>query len=307
LLQVDQHDALSTRPLAFSDDGSRLLCTTSAGANTAQLVWFDVASGARTVVAGDPTFDVATAALHIDTNAPRVVFFQRDRLTPAVLDPTVTDDITTLDITTLTALGGDLQLLGSDHHDRIWLVATTHDDGPIRYYSYHRDLGEQTFLFAQRPKLEQHTLASMEPFTVRSRDGLTLHGYLTFPPSAPRQDLPAVLLVHGGPWHRDCWGLDPQAQWLANRGYAVLQVNFRGSTGYGKDFLNAGNREWGAKMHDDLLDALNCTIEQGWVDPTRVAIFGGSYGGYAALVGAAFTPTCSAARWRPRRQRTSTL
>jgi dipeptidyl aminopeptidase/acylaminoacyl peptidase len=285
LLQVDQQDALSTHPLAFSDDGSRLLCITSEGANAAQLVWFDVASGARTVVAGDPTFDVATAALHIDTNQPRVVFLQRDRLTPVVLDPTITDDIATL-----TALGGDLRLLGSDHADRIWLVATTHDDGPVRYYTYHRDLGEPTFLFAHRPDLEHHTLAPMQAFSVRSRDGLTLHGYLTFPPGTPRRDLPAVLLVHGGPWHRDCWGLDPQAQWLASRGYVVVQVNFRGSTGYGKDFLNAGNREWGAKMHDDLLDALNWTVGQGWVDPARVAIFGSSYGGYAALVGAAFTP-----------------
>jgi dipeptidyl aminopeptidase/acylaminoacyl peptidase len=99
-----------------------------------------------------------------------------------------------------------------------------------------------------------------------------------------------VLLVHGGPWRRDTWGFDPQAQWLANRGYLVIQVNFRGSTGYGKQFLNAGNRQWGAKMHDDLLDALFWTVEQGWVDPTRMAIFGRSYGGYAALVGAAFTP-----------------
>jgi dipeptidyl aminopeptidase/acylaminoacyl peptidase len=146
------------------------------------------------------------------------------------------------------------------------------------------------FLFAHRPELEQHTLAPMQPFTVRARDGLNLHGYLTVPPGTPRRDLPAVLLVHGGPWHRDVWGYDPQVQWLANRGYLVIQVNFRGSAGYGKGFLNAGNRQWGAKMHDDLLDTLDWAIRQGWVDPARVGIVGASYGGYAALVGAAFTP-----------------
>lgn len=214
-----------------------------------------------------------------------MVFVQGDRLTPVVLDHSITTDIAAL-----TALGGDLHLLGSDHHDRVWLVATSHDNGPVRYYTYRRGNGEPRFLFSHQPELDQHTLATMEPFTVQSRDGLTLHGYLTFPTGRPRQDLPAVLLVHGGPWHRDSWGYDPQTQWLANRGYAVVQVNFRGSTGYGKQFLNAGDRQWGAQMHDDLLDALAWTVTQGWVDPHRVAIFGGSYGGYAVLVGAAFTP-----------------
>lgn len=285
LLQVGQPDALTTRPLAFSADGTRLLCITSEGVNAAHLVWLDTATGERTVVAGDPIFDVAGAALHIDTNEPRVLFFQRERLTAVVVDHSITDDIDAL-----TALGGDLQLLGSDHDDRVWLAATTNDNGPVRYYTYRRGSGEPTFLFSHQHDLERHALAAMEPFTLQSRDGLRLHGYLTFPTGQPRQGLPAVLLVHGGPWHRDGWGFDPQAQWLANRGYLVVQVNFRGSTGYGKQFLNAGDRQWGAKMHDDLLDALAFTTAQGWVDPNRVAIFGGSYGGYAALVGAAFTP-----------------
>jgi dipeptidyl aminopeptidase/acylaminoacyl peptidase len=130
----------------------------------------------------------------------------------------------------------------------------------------------------------------MEPFTVESRDGLELHGYLTFPPGLDRRDLPAVLVPHGGPWTRDGWGYDAEAQWLANRGYVCIQVNFRGSAGYGKTFLNAGNREWGGRMHDDLLDAVGWVVAQGWVDPARIGIYGGSYGGYAALIGVAFTP-----------------
>jgi len=130
----------------------------------------------------------------------------------------------------------------------------------------------------------------MEPFSFIARDGLTIHGYLSFPPGEDRFDLPTVLLVHGGPWARDAWGYDPQAQWLANRGYLCIQVNFRGSAGYGKAFLNAGDREWGRKMQDDLSDAVAHAISQGWSVPARVAIMGGSYGGYATLAGAAFTP-----------------
>ena len=130
----------------------------------------------------------------------------------------------------------------------------------------------------------------MEPFSFTSRDGLTVHGYVTFPPGAGRSGLPAVLDVHGGPQVRDVWGFDPEAQWLANRGYLCVQVNYRGSTGYGKEFVTAGDHEWGGKMHDDLIDAVDYIVGQGWADRERVAIYGGSYGGYAALVGAAFTP-----------------
>jgi dipeptidyl aminopeptidase/acylaminoacyl peptidase len=135
---------------------------------------------------------------------------------------------------------------------------------------------------------------------------LTLHGYLTAPPGAlatgpddqlaATEPLPTVLVVHGGPWARDTWGYDPEAQWLANRGYLVLQVNFRGSTGYGKSFVNAGDREWGGRMHDDLIDTVRWAIDRKLTDPDRLGIFGGSYGGYAALAGAAFTPgefTCA--------------
>jgi dipeptidyl aminopeptidase/acylaminoacyl peptidase len=130
----------------------------------------------------------------------------------------------------------------------------------------------------------------MEPFTFTARDGLVVHGYVTFPPGLGRSGLPAVLNVHGGPQTRDMWGFNSEAQWLANRGYLCVQVNYRGSTGYGKAFTAAGDREWGGKMHDDLVDAVSFVVAQGWADPARVAIYGGSYGGYAALVGAAFTP-----------------
>jgi dipeptidyl aminopeptidase/acylaminoacyl peptidase len=130
----------------------------------------------------------------------------------------------------------------------------------------------------------------MEPFSFTARDGLTIHGYLTFPPGLGRTGLPSVLDVHGGPWARDTWGFNSEAQWLTNRGYLCIQVNFRGSTGYGKSFTAAGNREWGGKMQDDLVDAVAWAVQAGYADPDRIGIYGGSYGGYAALAGAAFTP-----------------
>jgi dipeptidyl aminopeptidase/acylaminoacyl peptidase len=138
--------------------------------------------------------------------------------------------------------------------------------------------------------LLEYTLAPVLPIRFAARDGLEIHGYLTLPAGIEPLNLPTVLLVHGGPWWRDRWAYDPMVQWLANRGYAVLQVNFRGSTGYGKEFLNAGNREWAGAMRTDLLDARDWAIARGYTDPERIAIFGGSYGGYAVLAALAFTP-----------------
>jgi dipeptidyl aminopeptidase/acylaminoacyl peptidase len=181
-------------------------------------------------------------------------------------------------------------MLSRDLADKTWLIAFTLDTGPVKYYRYDRDTRTGRFLFDSRPVLHRYQLAAMEPFSFPARDGLLIHGYATFPVGGQRSGLPAVVNVHGGPQVRDIWGPDPEAQWMANRGYLCLQVNYRGSTGYGKSFVAAGDREWGAKMHTDLLDAVDYAVAQGWADRDRVAIYGGSYGGYAALVGAAFTP-----------------
>jgi dipeptidyl aminopeptidase/acylaminoacyl peptidase len=177
------------------------------------------------------------------------------------------------------------------------VVAYVMDDGPVRYYVYDRDTRRARFLFTNRPALEDATLAKMHPVVIGSRDGLDLVSYYTLPvwkdtdgDGRPSEPLATVLLVHGGPWARDAWGFNSMHQWLANRGYAVLSVNFRGSTGFGKEFLNAGNLEWGEAMHDDLIDAVDWAIAEGIADADRVAIMGGSYGGYATLVGLTFTP-----------------
>jgi dipeptidyl aminopeptidase/acylaminoacyl peptidase len=286
LLQVSQEDALTTYPMTFTSDGKGLWAVSSAGANTGRLVKLDVATGEMEVIAEDPEYDVAGARLHPDTREPQLVTFLRDRTEHRVLDAALAPDIDLLS----SVEPGDLTLLNEDDADRTWLVAYMNDDGPIRYYAYDREGRSTTFLFEHQPALSSYTLSHMEPFSFTARDGLTVHGYLTFPPELPRRNLPAVLNVHGGPWVRDAWGYDGEAQWLANRGYLCVQVNYRGSTGYGKAFVNAGDREWGAKMHDDVIDAVKWVVDQGYADASKVAIYGGSYGGYAALVGAAFTP-----------------
>ena len=286
LLQYGQDDSLTTEPVAFTLDGSAIWVISSVGANAGRLVKLDVATGESVVIAEDPEYDVAGVRLHPDTREPQAVTYIKDRVQHEILDPALADDLAALSAVD----PGDLTLVGHDDTDRAWLAAYMNDDGPVRYYAYDRDSRQATFLFEHQPALARYELAKMEPFSFTARDGLTVHGYLTFPPGVERSGLPAVLNVHGGPWARDTWGYNPEAQWLANRGYLCIQVNFRGSTGYGKSFVNAGDREWGAKMHDDLLDAVDWVVGQGYADPKRVAIYGGSYGGYAALVGAAFTP-----------------
>jgi dipeptidyl aminopeptidase/acylaminoacyl peptidase len=286
LLTIPADDAPATDVLAFTGDGRSLLAVSSLGTDTGRLVRTDLASGQDEVLLEDPEADVAGAMLHPDTREPQIVQVVKDRVQYHVLDPAVDADFKAI-----RALDpGDPQIIGRDEADATWLVAFTNDTAPAKYFAYDRERRAGSFLFESRPELARYETARMEPFSFTTRDGLTVHGYATFPPGSGRSALPAVVDVHGGPQVRDMWGWNPEAQWLANRGYLCVQVNYRGSTGYGKSFVAAGDREWGAKMHDDLLDAVRYVVDQGWADRHRVAIYGGSYGGYAALVGAAFTP-----------------
>ncbi len=286
LLTIPADDVTSTDVVSFSGDGRSVLMISAAGSDTGRLTRVDLATGESTVLAADPETDIAGVLLHPDTRDPQIVMVAADRMEYLVLDPSVADDLKAI-----RALHpGDPSFSGRDNTDTTWLIAFDVDAGSVAYYLYDRETRTGRALFEARPELSGYTLAAMEPFSYPARDGLVIHGYLTFPPGAERSSGPAVLNVHGGPQTRDTWGYDPEAQWLANRGYLSVQVNYRGSTGYGKAFVAAGDREWGAKMHDDLIDAVSYIVDQGWADPARVAIYGGSYGGYAALVGAAFTP-----------------
>lgn len=163
------------------------------------------------------------------------------------------------------------------------------------YYSYDKATDKLEILAETAPWLDESKLADSKPISYKSRDGLTIHGYLTLPNNGDAKNLPLIVNPHGGPWARDSWGYNPEVQLLANRGYAVLQVNFRGSTGYGKAFLKAGNKEWGKAMQNDLTDGVDWLVKEGIVDAKRVGIYGGSYGGYAALAGLTFTPDVYAA------------
>jgi len=186
---------------------------------------------------------------------------------------------------------GELSITSQTEDEKIWLVAVSRDVDPGSVYVYDLEKGKADLLYKSRPNLPSENLAPMKPIRYKSKDGLVIPAYLTLPKGIPAKNLPTVLLIHGGPWARDDWGYDGLAQFLANRGYAVMQPNFRGSTGYGKKFLNAGNKEWGTGyMQHDLTYGVDYLVKEGISDPKRIAIAGGSYGGYATLAGLAFTP-----------------
>jgi dipeptidyl aminopeptidase/acylaminoacyl peptidase len=272
--------------LGFSADNKALYVEGNHNANTARLLSLDLATDKETVLAEDPQYDVGNVMIHTTRHNVQAVAFNRDLVEWKVLDESIAEDFKFLG----KLHRGEFGVVSRDLADKTWLVTYTVDDGPAVTYVYDRDNHKAEVLFTNMPKLEKYTLARMKPISYKSRDGLTIHGYLTTPVGRDPKNLPAVLLVHGGPWGRDSWGFNSLAQWLANRGYAVLEVNFRGSAGYGKDFLNAGNREWAGKMHDDLLDGVDWLVREGIADAKKIAIMGGSYGGYATLVGVTFSP-----------------
>lgn len=290
---IPQVDSLTTMPEGFSRDGKLLYMADSRNRDTGALTVTDLASGESKVIAEDPRADVGSVLRHPMTGEVQAVSFEYDRERWVVLDKSIEADFDKL----RKVAEGDFSILSRTLDDRVWIVAFDLDYGPARYFRFTRDDGKAQFLFTNRSKLEGLSLARMQTPIIKSRDGLNLVSLLSLPPGAaldasgkPKQALPMVLLVHGGPWARDNWGYNPQHQWLANRGYAVLSVNFRGSTGFGKQFVNAGNREWAGKMHDDLIDAVDWAVREGYADKSRIAIMGGSYGGYSTLVGLTFTP-----------------
>jgi dipeptidyl aminopeptidase/acylaminoacyl peptidase len=286
-------DALTTQPAGFTTDGATLYWVDSRGRDTAALIAEDMASGARAVIAEDARADILRVLSHPLTG--RVEAYSVNYLTRewVAIDPAIGATLDRLKA----LLKGDVEITSRTDDDRRWTVAVDPVVGPPAVYLYDRDKDELDLFYVSRPELEHAPLVPMHAVEIPARDGLTLVSYLSLPYMAdvkrtgiPDAPLPMVLLVHGGPWARDQHGYNPYHQWLANRGYAVLSVNFRGSTGFGKGFIAAGDLEWGAKMHDDLIDAVEWAVERGIADRERVAIMGGSYGGYATLAGLTFTP-----------------
>jgi dipeptidyl aminopeptidase/acylaminoacyl peptidase len=284
---IGAEDAMATRAIEFSADGRELYWLDSRGRDTAAVVTEDLESGTMRVLAEDGCADFTQLLLDPITERPIAAARSFERVAWQVLDPDYQDDFDYL----TQQSRGDLTLTSMSQDRQQWLVAYQYDNAPLEYFHYDRGSRQARRLFSSMPAWEALPLVPMEPVIIRARDGLKLVCYLSRPRDAqPTEQLPMVLLVHGGPWARDVWGLNADHQWLANRGYMVLSVNFRGSTGFGKAFVNAANLEWAGKMHDDLIDAVDWAIAQEITDPGRVAIMGTSYGGYSALVGLSFTP-----------------
>jgi dipeptidyl aminopeptidase/acylaminoacyl peptidase len=292
-LKIGMEDTLTTSPVGFDKSGTKLFMTDSRGRNTAALVQLELDGGTQRVLAAQDLADAGATIVHPTEKNIQAVAFNYERQKWKILDPAIEEDMQHL----RGVDAGDLTVASRSLDDKIWIVAYMLDDGPVRYYRYDRPTKQTKFLFSNRKSLEGLPLVKMDPLVIKSRDGMNLVSYLSLPKNVeltatgrPKQPLPMVLLVHGGPWGRDTWGFDTEHQLLANRGYAALSVNYRGSTGFGKEFTNAGDKQWAAKMHDDLIDAVKWAVHEQIADPKRVAIMGGSYGGYATLVGLTFTP-----------------
>lgn len=293
LTTVPAEDGLTSGVLGIPRGAGYAYMIDSRGRDIGALVKLDLSTGEAEVIASGARADIDGIMTHPVTGELQAYSenYLLARWHP--VGDAVSADIEFLD----REAGGEWTVTSRSRDDRLWTLVVDRVTEPAAYWLYDRDKRSLEKMFTIRPDLERYTLAAMHPVEITSRDGKTLVSYLSLPPHAdphgsgvPAEPLPLVLNVHGGPWYRDSFGYRADHQWLANRGYAVLSVNFRGSTGFGKDFVNAGDLEWGRKMHDDLLDAVEWAIERGITTREQVAIFGGSYGGYAVLWGLTNTP-----------------
>ncbi|MDL5156157.1 S9 family peptidase [Actinomycetospora termitidis] len=285
-------------PMELTPDRSAMWAPSYRGTDHTQLVRIDLATGAETVVDSHLTMDLDNRSqvfptlpspliLHRGTGELLGVrYLGAERQVIHALDPSFAEVLKNLEALS----DGDVAALSSDASGQRWVVSFTHDRDPGVTWFYDHGTGERRLLFRPYPQLDPETLAPMRPVTITARDGLELPSLLTLPLGVEPRSLPLVLAVHGGPWSRDAWDYAAGVQLLADRGYAVLQVNFRGSIGFGRAHTRAAIGEFAQAMHTDLLDGVDWAVAQGYADPDRVAILGGSYGGYAALVGATFTP-----------------
>ena len=277
-------DLDGTRLLGFSADGKTLYMLDTRDRDKAALFAVDMATREKKLLAEDDEADIV--AVSFAKRRPFAAAAVKERVRWHAIDPAAEKDLALL-----AAYGpGDIGFTSRSYGNRKVITYFQRDNASGEYVLLDRDNGEVRPLYIQRKSLAGLPLHKLDPVTIAARDGLILNGYLTLPAQPPNGGLPLVLAIHGGPYSRDRWGFNPTHQWLADRGYAVLSVNYRGSTGFGKAFVTAADHEWGGKMQDDLIDALDWAVAKGIADPQRVGFFGGSYGGYSALVAATRTP-----------------
>lgn len=291
VFEVGFKDTLTTQILQFDADNKGFYMLDSRGRDKAALVHYALESGHSILVAESEKADIANVLMHPRKHTPIAYTVQYETNEWIPLDGAYSEDFATLD----KQVQGDFSILASTLDASQWVLYTDTVTASPQYQVFDTQKNTLSTMFATHPKLDSLPLAKMHPQVISARDGKKLVSYLTLPAALDQggtvqEPVPMVLLVHGGPWGRDSYGFNSEAQWLANRGYAVLQVNFRASTGFGKTFINAGNGEWAGAMHNDLIDAVDWAVAEGITTPDEVAIMGGSYGGYATLVGLTFTP-----------------
>ncbi len=289
--ELSYEDSLGTRPITFDAANARLLKLSSVGCNTSVLLWQDWPDGTETAVAGHPRYDVSKIKLHPVTREVEAAAVRGARDEWIFAAPEVQADFALL---RKELPGFEFNITSQTEDNRKWTAVAQKAEHPATYFLLDRGRQALTELFCARPELKSYPLAPMHAIETKARDGLDLVSYLTLPAEVqgprPEKPLPMILIVHGGPWSRDAYGYRADHQWLANRGYAVLSVNYRGSSGFGKAFVAAAEKQHAAKMHDDLVDTVDWAVREGIADKDKVAIFGGSYGGYASFVAATFTP-----------------
>jgi len=271
-----------------ADNGKTCLMTSSVGRETSALLKVDLKTGETLdVISANDKCDVGGIVLDEDTKEVKAISYNYARTERVFFDKELEKDYDLLK--SLGPEDAEVGTASKTEDEKTWIVAYSRSDGPTEYVVFDQEKKETKPLFVGKPELLNYKFAPMEDIRVKARDGLELVGYLTR--ADAEKKTPLILLVHGGPWARDFWGFNAQAQWFANRGYATLQMNFRGSTGYGKNFLHKGDGEWGVgTMQHDLTDSVQWAIDQGIADPENICVYGGSYGGYACLAGLAFTP-----------------
>lgn len=286
-------DSQTTAPRNITRDGKTLYWNESRARDTAAIMAIDLATGRKRVVAEDKRADVGGGISNPETGALQAYSVNYLKNEYRAIDPSVKADIDYLNAN----LKGEWGVQSQTRDGQVWLVGNDPVTSPARTMVYDRKAKSLTLLYVSRPALEGQPLPAVCPVEIKSRDGLTLVSYLTLPVGTdadgdcrPDKPLPLVLNVHGGPWGRDGYGYNPEAVWLANRGYASLAVNFRASTGFGKAFISKGDLQWGRGMHDDLIDGVDWAVKNGIARADKIAIYGGSYGGYATLWGVTNTP-----------------
>ncbi len=287
---IPSEDVYTSSFLTFNKDFDKVYLVNSAQKDIGDLELLDLKTKKSELIFSTKDREISNILFNKIDKTPIAIELEQAKAEWLALDQSFSQD---LSLIKEKAKGKQVIFTSSNYNQTKWVIAFLASDGPVEYYLYDREKKHLQFLFHNQKALLNIALQEMQPVEIETRDGIILHSYLTLPEGfkiGKSSPVPLIMYVHGGPTVRDNWGYNPTCQWLANRGYAVLQVNYRGSTGFGKKFANLGRGEWGAKMHDDLIDAAEWSIKEKITSKDKIAIFGGSYGGYATLVGLTFTP-----------------